>query len=196
MSGYFTKLLGKNNTSPPTLKVDEARSWFRERAQEVERLSSLDVVKNATELFTNRQMLGHFYLFRYDPKYKDDLPYYDRYPTVLLLDRNRDGFMGLNLHYLPFQFRAALMDQLYEYVVGKDELTRVRVTYNLLKQTARLKFFRPCLKHYLNSYMRTRLIHIDVKEWDISLFLPLQRFAKKSQQKVHRDSIKIIRNYR
>lgn len=196
MKEYFKNLLGKDADNPPTDKIEEARQWYRDRASEVERLNTTDVIRNATELFTNRQMLGHFYLFRYDPKYKDTLPYYDRFPTVLLLDRNRDGFTGLNFHYLPFAFRATLMDQLYNYVIGKDELTRIKVTYQILNTTARLRFFRPCLKQYLNNQIRSRLVHIDVKEWDVSLFLPLQRFAKKREQTVHKDSIRQIRNYR
>lgn len=196
MKDYFKTLLGKNNQTPPSEKIDEAREWFRTKAFEVERLSTTDVIRNATELYTNRLILGHFYLFRYDPKYKNELPYYDRFPTILLLDRSRDSFTGLNLHYLPYSFRAGLMDQLHQYVTGQDELARVRVTYNILKTTARLRFYRPCLKQYLNNHIRSRLVHIGINEWDISLFLPLQRFIKKNEQKVHRDSIRTIRNYR
>lgn len=196
MNDYFKTLLGSNIEVPSDKNIEEARKWYRDKAFEVERLNTANVIRNATELYTNRQMLGHLYLFRYEPKLKDQLPYYDRFPTVLLLDRNRDGFLGLNFHYLPYSFRAALLDNLYEYVVGKDDIARIRVTYNILKTTARLRFFKPCLKQYLNSQIRSRLVHINVNEWDMSLFLPLQRFIKKNEQRVHKDSIKAIRNYR
>ncbi len=190
---YFKNLLG-NEEVPSNLKIEESRQWYREKAFEVDRLNSSNVIRRSGKLQTDIQRHGHFYLFRYDPKTKDTLPYYDRFPVVLILKRERTGFTGLNLHYLPYAYRAVLMDQLYELQTGEDELARIRVTYNILSSTSRFRFFKPCFKHYLNNHMQSRLVHIDVSEWDIGLFLPLQRFAKKNEQTVHRDSIRKIRN--
>lgn len=196
MTNYFRNFLGDGVEAPSTLKVEEARQWYREKANEIDRLDSNFVIRKATDLQTSLKRLGHFYLFKYDPKAKETLPYYDRFPVILLLNKDNVGFTGLNLHYLPFQFRAALMDQLYDFQTGKDEMARIRMTYTILNNTKRLRFFRPCLKQYLNSHMRSKLVHIDVSEWDTSLFLPLQSFAKKKEQYVHRDSVRMIRNYR
>lgn len=194
MKPYFTNLLKDALKSPEIKRVDEARDWYREAAAQVDRLNTRDIIRDAADLLTNRIKLGHFYLFRYEPKTADILPYYDRYPFVLILNGNTTGFTGLNLHYLPFEYRAALMDQLYEYETGKDERARIRVTYEILKSTARLRFYKPCLKQYLNNYVASRFVHVPVNEWDVGMFLPLQKFIKKNDQYVQRDSVRKIRN--
>ena len=194
MKPYFSKLLDYDQSAPNLSRIDQSRDWYREKASQVERLNTRDVLRNAVELHTTRIKLGHFYLFRYDPKNADILPYYDRFPFVLILNGDTTGFTGLNLHYLPFEYRAVLMDQLYEYATGENERARIRVTYDILKTTARLRFYKPCLKQYLNNYVTSRFVHVPVSEWDIGMFLPLQKFIKKNDQYVQRDSVRKIRN--
>lgn len=194
MKDYFKNLLGDNIEAPAELKVEESRLWYRQKAAEVDLLNTNNIIKRSGDLQTNLQRVGHFYLFKYDPKTKDVLPFYDMYPAILLLKKERTGFFGLNLHYLPFEFRAMLMDQLYDFQTGEDDLARIRITYNILKNTPRLRFFKPCFKHYLNNHMQSRLVHINVKEWDIGLFLPLQRFLKRNEKTVHRNSVRKLRN--
>lgn len=196
MNNYFTKLLGPNLSTPDDMKVEKSRQWFREQAAQVENLNTRDIIRGATKLYTNRMRLGHFYLFRYEPMNAMTLPYYDRFPYVLVLNGNSNSFMGLNMHYLPFEYRAVLMDQLHNYTVGDDDMARIRITYQILQTTKRLRFYKPCLRQYLNNYVTSRLVHVEEKEWDIGMFLPLQRFVKKRESAVHRESIRQIRNLR
>jgi len=175
-------------------REEQARQWYREKANEVERLNSLQVIRQAIKLADTRFRLGHVYVYKYDPKHKATLPYYDRFPVVIPFSPARDGFKALNLHYLPIDLRARLLDELYSYVVGEEDLARFRITYRILSSAAALRFYKPCIKHYLNNYIQTRFIHVDVSDWDIAMFLPLQSFAKARESKVHQDSIKKIRN--
>jgi hypothetical protein len=41
-------------------------------------------------------------------------------PMVLVLDRYNDGFLGLNLHYLPFQYRIAFLGKLMKFADLND----------------------------------------------------------------------------
>lgn len=134
------------------------------------------------------------YLFAYDPKHKDSLPYYDRFPLVFPFDRNSNGFTGINLHYLPIQLRAKLMDNLYELVSDDnyDANTRLRLSYNILHSLSKVKYFKPCVKHYLNSQVDSRFILIEPSEWQSALFLPLQQFKKARVSEVYKDSRKTI----
>jgi hypothetical protein len=50
--------------------------------------------------------------------------------------------------------------------------------------------YKPCFKHYLNSNVKSRKLLIDSVEWDISLFLPLQRFQKASASQIYADSLR------
>ena len=79
------------------------------------------------------------------------------------------------------------MDALYD-TIGTDG-DQFQITYNILSRAAKLRFFRPCVKHYLFSNVKSRFFYIDPKEWDIALFLPTERFAKSSKSRVHRESI-------
>lgn len=44
-------------------------------------------------------MVGDFYMFEYDPKYRAFLKHWDKYPLVLVMNIYDDGFLGANLHY-------------------------------------------------------------------------------------------------
>ena len=99
----------------------------------------------------NKFLMGGLYYFYYDPKTKDDLPYYDKFPLVMPLKREADGFIGLNFHYLPLRYRINFMKKLMPYALydDEDEIKRIRVTYPMLDASSKLREFRPCIKKYL-----------------------------------------------
>jgi hypothetical protein len=87
-----------------------------------------------------------------------------------------------------------LMDSLYENInnEAQDETTKLRITYNILSSAAKFKYFKPCVKYYLNSHVDSQLIYIEPKEWDMALFLPLHKFSGATATTVYRDSRRII----
>ena len=136
------------------------------------------------------------YTFFYDPKTKEKLPYYDRFPLVLILDINQDGFTGLNLHYLPPRYRVRLLSKLYDFIVLDDDIdddsmrTKIRMTYNLLQGVSQLKFFKPCYKRYLTTHIEGKALEIIPDYWDIISMLPVGQFEKASKREVYQDSIR------
>ena len=104
------------------------------------------------------------------------------------------SFLGINLHYLPPQFRARLMDGLYTISTDKtfDENTRIRLSYNILNKASKFRFFKPCVKRYLVNRVRSRFVKINSDSWDTALFLPTERFRKKSKGFVQRQSRSMI----
>lgn len=193
MSDYFSTLVTESVTAE---KQESSINWLRKAAYESEKANTDRVIKDAKALYTNRQRLGHIYLFRYVPLHRQTLPFYDRYPVVIMVEQKQDGFLGLNLHYLPLVFRAMLMDRLLTLKVGDGDNAKLRVTYEMLSNYSKLRYYKPCLKHYLNSQIRTKLVHVDEKEWEHALFLPLQQFLKTSQTNVYKDSLRQIRQIR
>lgn len=140
--------------------------------------------------------IGRLMMFFYDPKLKEKLPYYDRFPLVIPIQMYSDGFLGLNLHYLPPNFRAILMDTLYNGVYRNTQLNekqRIRISYNIVMATSRNRFYVPCVKRYLYEHQRSRFLVIEPNDWNIALFLPTERFAKKSKQHVFEQSKQKIR---
>lgn len=175
-------------------RTQDARDWFRNRARST-RVTPEAVVKGERARYKNRVSMGRMYLFNYDPKHKETLPYYDRYPLIFPVSGAPGGFYGINMHYLPLRLRARLMDALYELSSNRryDERTRLRLTYGILNGAAKYKAFKPTFKRYLSNHVRSRFIEITSSEWDIALMLPLQRFAKASSSKVWADSRRMAR---
>jgi hypothetical protein len=141
-------------------------------------------------------LMGGMYYFVYDPKTKNDLPYYDRFPLVIPLKRQSDGFIGLNIHYLPLRYRVIFLKKLLSFALynDEDEIKRVRVTYPMLDASSRLKEFRPCLKKYLYSHIKSRILAVEPEEWDVATYLPVHQFKKAQPKEVWKDSLEEIRN--
>jgi hypothetical protein len=140
--------------------------------------------------------MGGLYHFFYDPLTKADLPYYDIFPLVIPLKRDAEGFIGLNLHYLPPRYRAIFMDKLMNFAItnDNDEPKRIRITYDILTATKNFKEFRPCLKRYLNSQIKSKILTIQPPEWETSLFLPTAVFKGAPISKVHAESVAKIQS--
>ena len=142
-------------------------------------------------------LMGGLYYFYYDPITKDEMPYYDKFPLVMPLKKESDGFIGLNLHYLPLRYRIAFMRKMMPFAVydENDEIKRIRMTYSMLDSTSRYKEFRPCIKKYLYSRIRSKIIKVEPQEWDIALYLPIQQFRKEKAKTVWQESVNQIRSY-
>jgi len=176
-------------------REQKARDWYRDQAQTYRRLNERRFLKDSSRL-TSKPMIGSMYMYYYDAKTKAQLPYFDRFPLVFPFKILSDGFMGLNLHYLPLQYRAILMDNLYDITSNKryDETTRLRLSYDILDKASKFRYFKPCVKRYLTSQMQSRFLYVYPSEWDIALFLPLERFQGARKTTVFKDSRQIIRN--
>ncbi len=191
-------LLERLATETPTQLRDrsrEALDFFRGQVRNL-KISPQSFYKQSNLKKATRFLEGRMYTFFYDPKTKDKLPYYDRFPVILLLEANQNGFSGLNLHYIPPRYRVKLLNELYDFIVTDDEeddenmKTRIRVTYEILQSTAKMKFFRPCYKRYLTSHIEGRALEIIPEYWDIMAMLPVGRFEKESVRKVYSESIR------
>jgi len=180
----------------PSTKRD-ARAWFRNQAKTLT-VSPTRMIRSNTQRLTDKPLLGRMYLFQYDPKGKKTLPYYDRFPLIFPIASTRTSgfaasggsFLGINLHYLPLPLRARLMDALYAAASTQelDETTRLKISYNILQQASKYRFFKPCIKRYLISHVKSRFFYIEPTEWEMALFLPIDRFVGANKTRVYRDS--------
>jgi hypothetical protein len=87
--------LAKEGLTPRT---NAARAWIRSKVKDLSPSPS-NLMKDS-ERIRDKSMIGRMYFYFYDPKTKDSLPYYDRFPLVIPIERYSDGFLGLNLHYI------------------------------------------------------------------------------------------------
>tara|TARA_B100000508_G_C11458590_1_gene278015 strand:- start:983 stop:1573 length:591 start_codon:yes stop_codon:yes gene_type:complete len=196
MADIFSKIIAQGIRDRATFpaRTQKAREWYRNAAKGIKNVNNRTFMSQNKTNLVNKAEVGKMYLFNYDPKHKATLPYYDKYPLVFPIGPAKGGFYGLNMHYLPPQMRASLMDNLYDYVSddNMDSKTKINMTYKVLNSTTKLKAFKPCIKHYLFKHVRSRYLFIYPSEWDMALMLPLARFEKQSSRYVYSKSLSMI----
>ena len=154
----------------------EPYQWYRNRIKELGTPSQAQLIRDGK--ITGRVNFGALNMFIYDPKLKNKLPYYDTFPLVLPIERYRDGFLGINFHYLPYALRAQLLSRLDP-----------NANYSALKN---VRLVKPTLKRYLNTNVRSRFRKLEEEDFMTAIMLPVQRFRKSSASKVWSDSRKVI----
>jgi len=194
MSNLFQKLELEAFRAGITPRTKESRDWFRKKAQKLTRINRDRLMDDNQLKQQNDQVVGSMYMFFYDPKTKDTLPYYDKFPLSIIVGPAKDGFYGLNLHYLPPVLRAKFLDGLLDITNNKryDETTKFQLSYGMLQRTARMRYFSPCFKHYLSKHVKSQFAQVQAPEWEIATFLPAASFEKASVQQVYKDSRRMI----
>lgn len=190
MSNIFQNLELQAFRAGITPRTKESREWFRKKIKSLKTINRESLMKEDPLKQTNQEIVGSMYMFFYDPKHKDTLPYYDTFPLVVVVGPAEGGFYGLNLHYLPPILRAKMLDALMDITTNTkfNNSTRFKMSYELLAKTAKLKYFKPCFKHYLNEHVKSKFAMVPAPEWEIATFLPTANFEKANANAVYKDS--------
>jgi hypothetical protein len=177
--------LAKEGLAP---RSKAARAWLRAKVQNLK--PTKQALLSDRERLRNKSIIGRMYFFFYDPKTKDSMPYYDRFPLVLPIERYPDGFLGLNLHYIHPKQRIVLLDKLSEFTNNNryDDTTKLKLSYQTLAAASKIYEASPCIKRYLFSQVQSRFLEISADEWDIAALLPMESFVGASTSKVYADS--------
>lgn len=163
--------------------------WYRDQVRQLgNNVSGVQLLRN--EKLSSVIIPGQMYLFMYDPKLKKTLPYYDITPLVLPFRKLPDGFLGINLHYLPYLTRFKLLGELNRLVIDKtvNDQTRMQLSWQILNSSSRYLSATACVKHYLNDHLRSRFLKIDYRDWITASMLPVENFKKSTKEKVWRDT--------
>jgi len=198
MSTLFDEILTKGvRAGQIPARTSKARNWYRDTAKQYKNVSENKLFGKGSdkERMMSQPLVGGMYMMEYVAKHRATLPYYDRLPLIFPYKKVPGGFMGLNMHYLPLQLRAKLMDALYDTANNTkyDESTKLRISYQILDKAAKYGPFKPCVKRYLTSQVTSKFLYVYPSEWDIALFLPTERFVGASKAQVFADSRKAIR---
>jgi hypothetical protein len=181
--------LAKEGLTPRT---NAAREWLRSKVKSLS--PTPQSLMRDRERLRDNSFIGRMYFYFYDPKHKNTLPYYDRFPLVIPIERYPDGFLGLNLHYIHPKQRIILLDKLSDTATNKrfDDKTKLRISYEYLAAASKAFEATPCIKRYLFSHINSRFLEISAEEWDIAVMLPVESFVGATTSKVYADSRKKI----
>ena len=166
MATVFDKIL--DTTTGP-----KSYDWYRKRVQSMTTTPGARSLINQGKA-TVAPKYGIMNLFGYDPKFKETLPYYDRFPLIFPIDFAKGGFYGINFHYLQPGARVNFLRQLSRFASDKNFDRKTR--YNIGELSGR--YYKKTIKHYLYSQVRTSFLNITPDEMAIAIFLPVARFKK------------------
>lgn len=175
-------------------RTDESQDWFRDKLRNIRNINRQTLLRDSAVTRVTRPRMGDMYMFFYDPKHKETLPYYDTFPLIIMVEKAPGGFYGLNLHYLPPVLRAKLFDALTLTNNRYDETTRFKARYRILQSVRKLRYFKPCFKHYLTNHVESRIVKVEPPEWEIAMFMQTQRFKKSKAGAIYKDSRQKVRS--
>ena len=173
-------------------KSGQAIDWFKSIVKKTQQ-AAFPAATGRRDIMTDRNIgvstgkptIGQLYLFQYSAKWKDILPYWDMWPLIFPFDYAKDGFYGINLHYLPPNARAALMIRLIKAQGGggnMNENFKLKLNYSIITS---FKPAIPCIKRYLFSQVQGKgLYGIGGEDWSYAAALPLHKFQKESEKYV------------
>ena len=162
-------------------RTDAARAWLGDKISRLRIPTDRSNILNDANRISPKAFIGRMYFYHYDPKYKDILPVYDKFPLVIPMEMYSDGFLALNLHYLDPYNRLALLDKLLDFANNDkyNDSTRLNLSYDLLTRSSRYKLIEPCIKRYLLNHIRSSLIYIEPNNWETAIFLPTAKMVYK-----------------
>lgn len=183
-------------TSDKSSLIKQSFNWLAGRMYALKANSTIPGAINPTNYVNTRLFgVGDVFLYHYDPKLKNELPYYDKFPLTVVIEKYSNGFLGLNLHYLPYDIRVGFMNKLIKLAstpIGNTK-TRMQISYDLMVSSKKYSAFRPCLKRYLIDHVRGRMMPVFPHEWPLCIYMPVASWSKKPESYVFKESRKMIR---
>lgn len=173
----FVRMI-KNAGASILYKAKEAAKWY---ADKIKNIFKAEKTKDPSQLFqkVNLPEIGKMYIFLYDAKHKDTLPFWDSYPLVFPIEFYTDGFLGINLHYLPPLQRATLLTKLMELANNDkyDDSMKLNISYGILKAySSQFKGYENCVKRYLFGHVKSKFNVVHPSDWGKVCLLPLQKW--------------------
>lgn len=186
-----------HNSTPYELKTlsKQGQGWFRQQIRDIKknRFNKYQFIINGRQDTVRRLEVGKLYFFEYVAKYggmgsdvptSQQLPVWDRYPLVLPFTTAPNGFIGINLHYLPIRARAWLLDKLLG--TANIPANKLRINWQILSSLSRLDIGQYATHRYLLNHITSpfRLVRID--DYANAIMLPFAGWYGKDRRLVNR----------
>lgn len=165
--------------------TDRSVQWYQAQIKTLGRISSQNLMSTRSAL-TNSVKPGNLYMFFYDAKHQDTLPYWDRFPLALPFSQAKGGFLGINLHYLTYPMRFKILGALHQFANEEKitEKTKLNLSWSLLSRMSSIGPVKKCVKHYLTEHVESRFLKINYPDWVTASMLPVEQFVGASKTKV------------
>ena len=178
---------------------DEAYKWFKNAKK-----NPMD----PTVMFCENQMMqvGKLNQFKYNPKGKDTLDYYDKNPLVLslgIIQRKRMKYeIGINLNFIPAPYKWYILDKVQRTYSGFFQRQRDgRASNNAYKQP-QIMYRYAAIKAMLSQYgfeyairtyipsRKSKVYCINYNNWVNASFLSIEKFEGITYKEMIREFMK------
>jgi hypothetical protein len=153
--------------------------------------------QNEAKITRTRFQPGKIYVFKYDPKYKKELPWFDANPVVLAIEQVNNNDLGINLNLLPVPYKEKLLDELFTKMRIKvdkketDEILKInvlkekplRITYEGIKAYLKKDGYEFALRQYIPSRKRDQAV-VSYSKWPEIALCDFMDFNKTNVMKV------------
>lgn len=185
-SGNFGNKQFWTQKSFPRLRMRDAKNataWFKSRidAEMSPNRKLPDDKRKWKRKIHQSPQIGNMYMYAYHAKTDKQLPTWDKFPMMMVINKYKDGWLGINFHYLPLPQRYALMAAMMKVVKPVSQIwekERLKISYGILQGVAKSKLYEPTIKRYLYGQVRSPFSYIDPDEWRIALAMPTQKFVR------------------
>ena len=176
-----------HNTAPYDLKRLQKKSvgWYAEEIKRIKknRYNKSNFIRMSHER-TKRLEIGKMYMFEYIAKHRDTLPVWDRYPLVLPFTTTENGFIGINLHYLPHKIRAWLLSRLLKH--SNERTNKVQISWQLLTRLSRANVAEYATHRYLLTHITSPFRLVKIEDYPNAIMLPLAGWYGNDKKLVNR----------
>ena len=157
--------------------------WYRSKIKALApRITGPELLSEAEKKqIRARPTYGMMNLCWYKPRNAARLKYYDLYPLVIPFKRHRNGFTGLNFHYLSVPMRINLLERLSAFedsgtlysldVDDIDQLLAFEWT-----EVKGMKGIKPIVRRYLANYVYSNFLKVGLEDMVVASLLPVERF--------------------
>lgn len=167
-----------------------AAAWYADFIKNnITKMNALEGLRSGKR--DNKISPGSFYVYSYDPKTKETLPFYDTMPLILCTSVTPNGHYGIAFHYLPPKIRLKIIQEMYKVskMTSNDNM-KFRLSWAKAQQLVHAigqdKWLKHSIKQYLHSHVKSDMIKVAGDNIEPMLFLPIARWKKATQTEVWR----------
>ncbi len=157
--------------------------WYRSKLKQLApKITATQLIdQGEDDKVRSRPTYGMMNLFWYKPLNAAKLRYYDLFPLVIPFKKHRNGFTGLNFHYLSVPMRINLLERLEAFedsgtLYSLDENDRGNLLAFEWGEIKGMRGIKPTVHRYLAKYVFSNFLKIELEDMVPGALLPVERF--------------------
>jgi len=182
VTGKFKSLFLATPEDEVRIKIEKSRDRIRALArQAIAPDPERDILSQDDIDYTDTMspsLIGKLVFFKYEAITPNI--FYDMFPMVFPVSVEYPTFIGYNFHHLDILTRAYVLDSMFPLAATTEYLpdgSKFNMNYDTVKASPHLMDLPGCLRRYRLDKIQSPIAIIPPSEWDIALFLPLERMV-------------------